>query len=139
MSTNVFLLATRKQLRFPSVLGLLTTEDLWNIPFRQAGVAKNKPSVEAVGNALLAEQAQSGTWSIFGSGVKSEVQERLELQLAVIREIISVRQEEARAAERKASLKSEAERLSKLIKEKSEQNASVDDLMAQLAALQAQA
>ena len=139
MSTNVFLLATRKQLRFPSVLGLLTTEDLWNIPLRQVGVAKNKPSVEAVGNALLAEQAQSGTGSIFGSGVKSEVQERLELQLAVIREIIAVRQEEARAAERKASLKSEAERLSKLIKEKSEQKASVDDLMAQLAALQAQA
>lgn len=138
MSTNVFLLATRKQLRFPSVVGLLTTEDLWTIPLRQEGLSKNKPSVEAVGNALLAEQAQAGTGSIFGSGVKSEAQERLELQLSVIREIIAVRQEEARVAERKAALKSEAERLTSLIKSKTEQNASVEDLKAQLAALQAQ-
>lgn len=133
MSTNIFLQATRTRLRFPSVVGLLTVEDVWDLPLTTQSASK--PSIENIGSALLARQAAFQNGSILRAPTRTKEQTEVDLAVEVIRTIAQIRQDEADAKTLAAARSSERERLKAIIAEREVKEASVDDLKARLAAL----
>jgi hypothetical protein len=90
--TDIFLDATKLGLRFDSVVGLLTTEDLWRLPLSTS--RPNQASLEAVGNALLKKQAALEGGSILGIENTSREKRTVDLMVAIIRKVVEVRQAE---------------------------------------------
>jgi hypothetical protein len=132
MSDNIFYRASRTKLRFQSEQGLLTVEDLWDLPITTTRA--KAASLETVGNTLLRRQQELGATSIL-QGRPSAERITVDLAIEIVREVIRVKQLEAADAERQAQNRSERARLEALIRAKIEQNASVDDLQKQLTAL----
>lgn len=48
--SNLFAVSTRKKYRFPSVVGELTTEDLWNLPLKST--RSNRADLQGVAGTL---------------------------------------------------------------------------------------
>lgn len=118
MSDNIFLLASRQRLRFPSAQGLLTVEDLWEIPLRTERL--NKASIENLGAALLARQHDLGKVqgaSIFTSSEEPSADlQQVNLQVAILREVGRLRQEEIKAKTEAETRRTERERLDEIIR-----------------------
>ena len=134
--SNIFLQASRLKLRFASPVGSLTVEDLWNIPLKSQRT--NKASIENVGAAVLTRQtelAKVGAASIFEDSDPSPELAQVNLQVAILREVASIRQAENKAKTESAARQSERERLEALIKEREGKELPLDDLKARLAAL----
>lgn len=85
--------ATKKHLRFESAMGLLTTEDLWDLPLirTDGGASLNNVAV-AISHEL--KDCDSETFVDATSTVMSKKREELSLKLDVVKHIISVKQEE---------------------------------------------
>lgn len=94
---NIFERAARTKLRFQSPMGLLTVEDLWDIPL----TAKRTPSIEALGTAVMVSlKARDGT--TFLSDKKSDpVKVALQLQYDILRHVADAKTAEADAAEKR--------------------------------------
>lgn len=131
--SNIFLQASRRAIRFPSPLGGLTVEDLWNIPLFSSN--SKEVSLDSVGSALLEQQEKAKTRSILKSGALTQAQQDLNLAVDVIREVARIRQEENQARTVEAAKASERKRLDALIAAKTEQSMTLDDLVAARKAL----
>lgn len=130
---NIFEIASRQKLRFPSDVGDLTVEDLWDLPL--STTSTRKASLEKVGNALLLRQKEFAETTILTSTRPSPEKTLVDLSVEVIRHIVQVREAENRAKTEAASKKAEADRLDQLIAEREISEASLDDLKARRAAL----
>lgn len=87
---NIFESATKKKLRFPSTAGLLSTEDLWDLPL--LGGKRNTPNLDDIAKHLNSKikEAQEESFVQKPSSVSSE----LKLQFDVVKHIIDVKIEE---------------------------------------------
>lgn len=133
MDSLTFVAATRKKLRFASPIGILSVEDLWDLPLTTT--RSNKPSLEAIGNDLLARQQQFAATSILSSTTPSPEKDDLDLAVAVVRYIVQVKEAESAARTAAAAKASEKARLDAIIAAREAKELPLDDLKAQRAAL----
>lgn len=132
---NLFMLATRKAWRFPSIRGELTTEQLWSLPL----TSKVGFDLGSVGVGILDEVEKMGRRSLVDT-TSNPAKEELEQKLDLIKAIIAVKQEEAAAAAKKAGRAEERRKLLDALaaKETAElSSASKEDILKRLADLDA--
>jgi hypothetical protein len=131
--SDIFLQASRLRLRFPSVVGLLSVDDLWGLPL--TSVSQSKASIENVGADLLARQTKLKGTSILRNSKPSKESEELDLSIEILRVIANTLQDEADAKTLAAAKRSERERLEGIIAEREVKEAPLDTLKARLAEL----
>jgi hypothetical protein len=127
---NIFLQASRARLRFPSVVGQLTIEDLWDLPL--TAESPKKPSLENIGAPLLARQ--NDLTKLRGESILSDATApsaelvQVTLQVSILREVARIRQEENKARTVAAAAKSERDRLDALIQGREEKELPLEEL-----------
>lgn len=124
---NVFEQASRQKLRYKAKAGLVTTEDLWELPLTQLdtmAVAVNE-QINAVNKGSFLKPKQAAD-------------ETLSLTLQVLIYIMTVRQQEAADARAIAEKKAQKAKLLEILGSKQEQklqNLSEEELLAKINAL----
>lgn len=101
-TTDIFKQATKLKLRFSSVRGDLTVEDLWDLPL----TSKSNLSLDGVGKPIQKALRESDEDSLVAIPTTSE-NELNSLRLAIIKEIISVKQEENLIKQNQAAIESQ--------------------------------
>jgi len=115
MVTNLFEYATRNKLRFASVRGELTVEQLWDVPLR----SRDDFNLDAV--AKVANRAWKAlTEESFVETEKTPEHTRREVALKVVKYVIDTKLTEEADAKRRAENKVEKEKLLKILAEKQE-------------------
>lgn len=110
---NIFEYATRNKLRFASVRGELSIEQLWDVPLR----AKDDFNLNAVAKAASKALKEISEES-FVETKKTAEHTRREMVLEAVKYIIEVRLTEEKAAETRAERKKEKEQLLGILAEK---------------------
>lgn len=113
-TTNLFEYAARKKLRFTSPRGLLTVEDLWDIPLR----ARNADGLDLNVVAKIASKALAETAENFVDTVKTAEHTNREMALEVVKYVIDTKINEEKAAAEKADKKKKKEALLTALSEK---------------------
>jgi len=131
--TDIFARATRAKLRFPSVQGALSVEDLWDLPLTTT--RSTKASLETLGNVLLQKQAGFAATSILTTTKPSPEKAAVNLAVEVIRHVVTVREAENQAKTQAAARASERARLDEVIADREAKETPIADLKAQRAAL----
>ncbi|GIJ09746.1 hypothetical protein ACFFMR_02870 [Micromonospora andamanensis] len=103
---TIFEKATREKFRYPSTKGLLTTEQLWELPL----TAKSGFSLDDVAKAVNAELKAVDTES-FVATETNPAKATLETKLEVVKHVIAIRIAEDQAAKAAAAKKLEKEKL----------------------------
>ena len=101
-TTDIFKQATKLKLRFSSVRGDLTIEDLWDLPL----TSKSNLSLDGVGKPIQKALRESDEDSLVAVPTTSK-NELNSLRLAIIKEIISVKQEENLIKQNQAAIESQ--------------------------------
>ena len=101
-TTDIFKQATKLKLRFSSVRGDLTIEDLWDLPL----TSKSNLSLDGVGKPIQKALRESDEDSLVDAPTTSK-NELNSLRLAIIKEIISVKQEENLIKQNQAAIESQ--------------------------------
>ena len=101
-TTDIFKQATKLKLRFSSVRGDLTIEDLWDLPL----TSKSNLSLDGVGRPIQKALRESDEDSLVDVPTTSK-NELNSLRLAIIKEIISVKQEENLIKQNQAAIESQ--------------------------------
>lgn len=130
---SLFEQASRQKLRFPSIRGEISSEDLWEIPLQ----SKNGYDIDAVAKTVNAKIKELSEDS-FVSTKPSKALAKQKLMLEVIKHVIGVRLAEQEAREKRVANKAERQRLEALLESKqmAEEGAMTkDQILAKLAAL----
>lgn len=101
-TTDIFKQATKLKLRFSSVRGDLTIEDLWDLPL----TSKSNLSLDGVGKPIQKALRESDEDSLVAVPTTSK-NELNSIRLAIIKEIISVKQEENLIKQNQAAIESQ--------------------------------
>lgn len=131
--SNLFITASRKKFRFASERGDLTVENLWDLPL----TSKNGFNLNAVAIGVNAELKGLAEESFVETSTNPRRKD-LENMLEIVKYVIAVKQEEAKAATERVAKQELKRKLREAIEAKEGealQSASLDDLKAQLAAL----
>jgi DNA gyrase/topoisomerase IV subunit A len=115
MTTKIYELfeyATRNKLRFMSVKGELTLEQLWDVPLR----SRDDFNLNAV--AKVANMAKEAIEVSYVETTKTEANVRLETALEVVKYIIDVKLADEAVAKKRADNKIEKEKLLAILAEK---------------------
>lgn len=137
-TNDLFLRAVRQKFRFASRIGELTVEQLWDLPLIAA--RPNMADLDSVAKTVNAELKAAAEES-FVTTTKNPVRSILEAKLDIVKLIIAVKQDEAQAAQKRAS---RAEKLRLLKQAASEAeikeltSGSKDDLLRRIAELEAE-
>jgi hypothetical protein len=130
---NIFELASRGEFRYTSAKGLLTTEDLWQLPLR----SRTGCDLDAVAKAVNAK-LKSTTEESFVE-VKSNPQKAtFEAQLEIVKHIIAVKIGEHAAAAQRLEKRDQVQKLESILARKQDaglEALSEEEIAAQLAAL----
>ena len=116
---NIFEYATREALRFP-YKGSQSVEDLWQLSVRE---------LDSIYKTLNKQVKQSEEESLLST--KTSVDTELEVQIAIVKHIVSVKLAEKEAAEKASAKKAQKQRIMSIIATKENeaiQNSSIDDL-----------
>lgn len=116
---NIFEYATRKALRFP-YKGMQSVEDLWKLSLTE---------LDSIYKTLNKQIKQSEEESLLDE--KNDVDEVLEVQIAIIKHIVNVKKEEKVAKEKASAKKAQKQKIMSIIAAKENealQNSSIDDL-----------
>jgi hypothetical protein len=119
MATNIFEYAVRNKVRFP-FKGLISVEDLWDLS------VTNLDFIYKTLNKQIKESEEESLLSI-----KTNVDTELEVQIAIVKHIVSTKLAEQVAREKAAAKKSQKQKIMSIIATKEDealQNSSVDDL-----------
>ena len=103
---TIFEKATREKFRYPSTKGLLTTEQLWELPL----TARSGFSLDDVARAVNAELKAIDTESFVATEI-NPAKTTLETKLEVVKHVIAIRIAEDQAAKAAAAKKLEKEKL----------------------------
>ena len=128
MATNIFEYAVRNKVRFP-FKGMISVEDLWDLSLT---------NLDSIYKTLNKQIKQSEEESLLDA--KANVNTELEVQVAIIKHIVSVKLAEKEAAEKAYAKKEQKQKIMSIIaaKENEElQNNSIDDLKKMLDELDA--
>jgi hypothetical protein len=110
---NIFEYATRNKLRFASVRGELTVEQLWDVPLRSSDDF-NLNAIAKTANRALKDISEES----FVDTSKTPTHTKRELTLEIIKHVIEVKLGEEAAAKKRAENKIERERLLEILAEK---------------------
>lgn len=116
---NIFEYATRETLRFP-YKGMQSVEDLWKLSLTE---------LDSIYKTLNKQIKQSEEESLLDE--KNDVDEVLEVQIAIIKHIVKVKKEEKIAKEKASAKKAQKQKIMSIIATKENealQNSSIDDL-----------
>jgi hypothetical protein len=127
--------ASRLQLRFPSPQGLLTVEDLWQLPLTST---VNKANLDDIAKAINAKVQKTSQESFVPTKVTKKEDKEAELSLEIVKHIIAVKVADREKAEALVASKQKKEKILALIDQKKNEalsQASVEDLEKMLADL----
>lgn len=110
---NIFEYATRNKLRFASIRGELTIEQLWDIPLRSKDDF-NLNTIAKTANKALKEISEES----FVETTKTAAHTRCEAAMEAVKYIIDVKLAEETAAKTRAEKKQEKEKLLGILAEK---------------------
>ena len=119
MSNNIFEFAARNKIRFP-YKGLITVEDLFDLSLT---------NLDSIYKTLNKQVKQSEEESLLST--KASVDTELEVQIAIVKHIVSVKLAEKEAAEKASAKKAQKQKIMSIIATKENealQNSSIDDL-----------
>lgn len=120
--------ATRSKLRFPSIQGLLTTEDLWDLPLESKANRANLNDVAVMCHADTEKQAEL---NFVRPGAKPNA--AAVLRFEIVKHVIQAKLDEAKARKTKAEVKANNQKIMAIIERKGDK--ALED--ADLATLQA--
>ena len=118
-TTNIFEYAVRNKVRFP-FKGMISVEDLWDLSLT---------NLDSIYKTLNKQIKQSEEESLLAT--KTSVDTELEVQIDIIKHIVSVKLEEQEAREKAAAKKAQQQKIMSIIATKEDEalkNSSVDDL-----------
>lgn len=119
MTTNIFEYAVRNKVRFP-FRGMISVEDLWDLSLT---------NLDSIYKTLNKQVKQSEEESLLKT--KTNVDTELEVQIAIVKHIVSVKLAEQEAREKAAAQKAQKQKIMAVIAAKEDaalQDASIDDL-----------
>jgi hypothetical protein len=111
--SNIFEYATRNKLRFSSIRGELTVEQLWDVPLRSRDDFNLNVIAKTVNKALKDVSEES-----FVETTKTAAHTRLEMAMEVVKYVIDVKLTEEETAKKRAANKQEKEKLLAILAEK---------------------
>jgi hypothetical protein len=126
--SNIFELASRKKYRFESDKGLLSVEQIWDLPLTQL----NKIAISV--NKNLKDVTEESFIDIRPNPEKSS----LEAKLEILKHVISVKQDEQKAAKDAADKKARKQKILQILENKKNEQLtemSEEELMKQLESL----
>lgn len=126
MTTNIFEYAVRNKVRFP-FKGMISVEDLWDL---------SVTSLDSIYKTLNAQVKQSEEESLLTT--KTSVDTTLEVQIEIVKYIVSIKLKEQAAREKAAVKRAQKQKIMSIIATKEDEalkNSSVDDLKKMLDAL----
>jgi hypothetical protein len=135
-TNDLFLRAAREKFRFTSKVGALTVEDLWDLPLSKT----NGLDLDSVAKAVNAELKAAAEES-FVTPPNNAKRGPLEAKLEIVKTIIAVKQDEAKAAQDRAHKAQQKKMIADAIaaaQARDLSNASMEDLVAKLKALEAE-
>lgn len=116
---NIFEFASRNKVRFP-FKGMISVEDLWDLSLT---------NLDSIYKTLNKQVKQSEEESLLST--KASVDTELEVQIAIVKHIVSVKLAEKEAAEKASVKKAQKQKIMSIIATKQDealQNSSIDDL-----------
>jgi hypothetical protein len=113
---NIFEQASRLKLRFNSLKGELTTEQLWDLPLQAKNSCDLDTVAKAVNQALLSVTTES-----FVSTTVSPAQPKLALALEVVKHVIAVKIAENEASRKAVERAAQRQKLLGALANKQEQ------------------
>ena len=116
---NIFEFASRNKVRFP-FKGMISVEDLWDLSLT---------NLDSIYKTLNKQVKQSEEESLLST--KASVDTELEVQIAIVKHIVSVKLAEREAAEKAFAKKAQKQKIMSIIATKQDealQNSSIDDL-----------
>lgn len=122
-TTNIFEYATRNKVRF-SYKGLISVEDLWDLSVTE---------LDNIYKELNKRVKQSQEESLLA--VKTEVDEKLEVMIAIVKHIVAVKLDEQVTREKAAAKKEQRQKIMAIMAKKQDEsleNASMEDLQKML-------
>ena len=120
---NIFEYATRNKVRF-SFRGLISVEDLWDLSLT---------NLDAIYKDLKKQSKQSEEESLLN--IKTQEDELLNVQIEIVKYIVSVKLAEKEAREKASTKKAQKQKIMSIIAAKQDealQNSSIDDLQKML-------
>lgn len=118
-TTNIFEYAVRNKVRFP-FKGMISVEDLWDLSLT---------NLDSIYKTLNKQVKQSEEESLLTT--KTSVDTELEVQIAIVKHIVSVKLAEQEAREKDAAKRAQKQKIMSIIATKEDEalhNSSVDDL-----------
>ena len=116
---KIFEFATRNKVRFP-FKGMISVEDLWDLSLT---------NLDSIYKTLNKQVKQSEEESLLCT--KTSVDTELEVQIAIVKHIVSVKLEEKENAEKASAKKAQKQKIMSIIATKQDealQNSSIDEL-----------
>ena len=123
MTTNIFEYAVRNKIRFP-FKGMISVEDLWDLSLT---------NLDSIYKTLNKQVKQSEEESLLNT--KTNVDTELEVQIAIVKHIVSVKLAEKDAREKDLARKEQRQKIMSIIATKEDEalrNSSVEDLKSML-------
>jgi len=127
--------ASRAKLRFPSPKGLLTVEDLWDLPLTSN---TGKPNLDDIARTVDRTLRELGSTTSFVEAKESSQDMELKLSMDVVKRVIEVKLAERAAAADAAKRRETKEKIMAIIEAKQNEalaGKSLEELQAQLASL----
>lgn len=122
-TANIFEYATRNKVRFP-FKGIISAEDLWDLSLT---------NLDSIYKTLNKQMKQSEEESLLKT--KATVDEELEVQIAIVKHIVSVKLSEKESAEKALAKKEQKQKIMSILAAKENealQNSSVEELQKML-------
>ena len=132
---DIFEKASREQLRFTSVKGNLTTEDLWHLPLRSDTGRPNLNDIAKGLNKSIRENEEQDFVEVPGRTGQTGTDA---LGLEIVKKVIAVKQAEAAEASTMADRKAQKQKLLELLEQKRTAalgDLTMEELQAQITAL----
>ncbi len=120
---NIFEYATRNKVRFP-FKGMISTEDLWDLSLT---------NLDSIYKVLNKQIKQSNEESLLNT--KTQTDEELEVQITIVKHIVSTKLSEQEAREKVTAKKVQKQKILAIMSAKQDealQNSSIEDLQKML-------
>lgn len=131
MDNNVFEQVTRNKIRFPSNKGMLTVEDLWDLPL--SSKSERQDSLDSVAVAVNRKLKETDEISFVNTSGRSNASKELRLAFEAVKHIIDVRKAERDSMVEAEKRRQNNARIDEIIERKRLQdleNKSIDELEA---------
>lgn len=127
---NIFEQATRAKIRFSTPVGMLSVEDLWDLPLTSTRARANLDDV-----ARLLDAELKSTSSVSFVNDVSEVNAKTKLMFDVVIHIINTKIAEQKAAQEAVAIREKKQKIMSIIEQKSDMrlaDSSIEELQAML-------